>query len=265
METKPKIVCVIPARLKSTRFPEKMLASLAGKPILQHVWDAARATNLFDDIIIAGDDPKIAALVASFNGNYSATSPECASGTDRLIEVMKRGQVTGDIWVNWQGDEPFISKDMIESLLQTIDDPADDMWTLKKRITNTQDITAPNIAKVVCNAFGHAMYFSRSPIPFVRDKVLSARGEPVEPYELPLGLYYKHVGIYAYRPETLELISSMKQTAYEDAEKLEQLRFLHYKVSIRVHETDKEVVGIDTLNDLINAETLIKQKTQLHG
>ncbi|MFA6527278.1 MAG: 3-deoxy-manno-octulosonate cytidylyltransferase [Candidatus Babeliales bacterium] len=253
METKQKIVCVIPARLASTRFPEKMLVYLAGKPLLQRVWDAALATEMFDDVVIAGDDRKIFNLVTGFGGKYVATSPVCASGTDRLIEVMKQGGVTGDIWVNWQGDEPFISKDMIEALLQSIDDPNDDMWTLKKRITIAANITAPNIAKVVCDVRGYAMYFSRSQIPFVRDNAdLDAL--------LNMGIYYKHVGIYAYRPATLERIAGTKQTVYEEAEKLEQLRFLHYGVSIRIHETNKEVVGIDTPNDLAVAESLFNQK-----
>lgn len=253
MENKRKTVCVIPARLMSTRFPGKMLTYLAGKPLLERVWSAAVATKLFDEIVIAGDDQKIADLVAGFNGRYVATSPECASGTDRLIEVMKKGVITGDVWVNWQGDEPFITGDMIQALLQTTDDTRDDMWTLKKRITVAHNITAPNIAKVVCDAEGYAMYFSRSQIPFVRDS---------NDYDalVKLGIYYKHVGIYAYRPATLERIAGMKQTVCEDAEKLEQLRFLHYGVRIRVHETEKEVVGIDTPQDLAQAEAIFRQK-----
>lgn len=249
MQYKQKIVCVIPARLKSTRFPEKMLASLAGKPILEHVWQAAIGTNIFQDVVIACDDQRIADLVGGFGGKYVMTSPECASGTDRLIEVMRSGVVTGDIWVNWQGDEPFISKDMIESLLQTIDNADEEMWTLKKRITQVGHVTAANIAKVVCSSQGFALYFSRSPIPFVRDST---------DYQLLVdqGIYYKHVGIYAYRAQTLERIAGMNQTFLEDIEKLEQLRFLDYGVRIKVHETDKEVVGIDTVHDLERAERI---------
>lgn len=252
METKLRIVCVIPARLKSARFPEKMLSSIAGKPLLKHVWDAAHATGIFADIVIAGDSQKINDLVDSFQGKYVATSPNCSSGTDRLIEVMQQGTITGDIWVNWQGDEPLISKDMIETLIQTVDDHRDDMWTLKKQITIPAHITSANIAKVVCDGKNHALYFSRSPIPFVRDEqdlqTLANRG-----------VYFKHVGIYAFRTKTLEKIASMQQTDLEDAEKLEQLRFLHHGISIRVHETNREVVGVDTVDDLHAVEAIIFQ------
>lgn len=161
-----KIVCVIPARLASTRFPRKVLSILGAKPLIQRVYEAAIATDCFDEVIIALDSQETAKVVESFGGKFLMTSPDCPNGTDRLVELMKTKQVEGDIWVNWQGDEPFIHKAMIENLLQTVQEKKFDIWTLKKQITDLGEIEKPNICKVVTDKEGKALYFSRSPIPF---------------------------------------------------------------------------------------------------
>lgn len=248
MEKSKKIVCIIPARLASTRFPRKMLATLQGRPLLSWVWDAAQATGLFDDIIFAVDTEEIAAVVKSFGGKFMMTSIDCEVGTDRLVELAIKGKVEADIWVNWQADEPFIAKPMIETLLQSVNNDAEEMWTLKKLIQSSAEIFAPNIAKVVCDKNGLALYFSRAPIPFFRDEsnpeVLVAKK-----------VYYKHVGLYAFRTSALNKIALMGPSIAGDAEKLEMIKFLENNLKIRVHETEYEVLGIDTPQDLARAES----------
>lgn len=238
-----KVACIIPARLASTRFPEKILKSLAGKPLLQWVWQAAKTVKLFDECHFAIDDVKTAALLESFGASWFMTSKSAECGTDRLVELMDRGILQADIWVNWQGDEPFIHEAMIYDLLQTAEhDQNSDVWTLKKRITEIEQIRAVNIAKVVSDNVGNAIYFSRSPIPYYRDR-------PLEECE-----FFKHVGIYAFSTRGLKSIQGISPGPLEDAEKLEMLRFLEQGLKIRLHETMFEVKGIDTPEDLYRAE-----------
>lgn len=246
-----KITCVIPARLASQRFPEKMLATLAQRPLLAWVWDAAKKVSLFDDVVFAVDDEKIAAVIHRFGGNVLMTSPECASGTDRLVELFISKKITGDVFVNWQGDEPFILPDMISTLLQTIDIPGQEIWTLRTRIHNPADISARNIAKVVCDQKNRALCFSRSPIPCVRDAQDSAGA-------FAQTSYYKHVGLYAFTGNALASIATMHESFLESAEKLEMLRWLDNGISVYVHETQREVFGIDTTSDLEKAELYVQ-------
>jgi len=234
-----KIVCVIPARLASSRFPKKVLAMLGEKPMLQWVWEAASSVDLFDDVAFAIDDSETARLIDSFDGKHFMTSPDCPSGTDRLIELQSEGKMQGDIWVNWQGDEPFIHQEMIENLLQTTDE-AYDIWSLKKEVEREEDIDDPNVVKVVTDPQDRALYFSRSPIPYDRDSL-----EDV--------IYYKHVGIYAYTADALKRISTLSPSLLEQAEGLEQLRFLENGMNIQVHETAHESLGIDIPEDLARA------------
>ena len=250
MPTSLTIACIIPARLQSTRFPQKVLATIHGKPMLQWVWRAAHATHRFSTVLIAVDDPKTEALVASFGGKSIMTSPHCQSGTDRLVEVMKTGSIQADIWVNWQADEPLISSSMIDDLLQSCSQNTSvDVWTLKKRIENRNEITAPNIAKVTCTDNGRALYFSRSPIPFYRDEKNETKK-----------VYFKHVGIYAYTTKALQKIAQLSPCFMEKVECLEQLRFLENNLVIQVHETSQNVVGIDTPDDLHKVCSLLKNK-----
>ncbi len=234
-----KIACIIPARLQSTRFPRKMLSTLRNKPLLQWVWESACKVPLFNEVVFAVDSEEIAELVCSFGAKCFLTSVNCANGTERLIELQERKLVEADIWVNWQGDEPFINEQMIRDLLQTCDDKSD-VWTLKKKIINPHEISSPQFAKVVCDERGNALYFSRSPIPYYRDSSEKT--------------YYKHVGLYAFSAESLRKISRLKPCALETAEQLEQLRFLHHGMRVRVHETQFEVIGIDLPEHLALAE-----------
>jgi len=255
MNQRKKIVCVIPARLESTRFPQKVLQSLLGKPLLQWVWEAANMVNKFSDIVFAIDAKKTAHLIDSFGGRWEMTSTGCLSGTDRLIELYQSEKITGDVWVNWQGDEPFATAEMIDCLLQSVSNMNENIWTLKKLIQNPDEIFSKQFAKVVCDNLGNAIYFSRSPIPCFRDetdlKVLINKK-----------IYYKHVGIYAYTNKALDTIATLpKNNALEDAEKLEQLRYLSHGLAIRIHETNNEVIGIDTPHDLKRAELFAMQKS----
>ncbi len=247
-----KIVCIIPARLASARFPQKILSMLNNKPLLQWVWQAAQRVPFFDDIRFAIDAPETATLLKSFGASFEMTSISCNSGAERLVELHQSNRIKGDIWVNWQGDEPFATTIMIEQLLQSINTNDADMWTLKKRIINPEDISSPNIAKVVCGVNGQALYFSRSPIPFFRD-------EKNINLLVQKNVYYKHVGLYAYTSTALEKIAHFPQNnLLESAEKLEQLRFLAHGLRIKLHETETEVIGIDTQADLLKAEKYAK-------
>jgi len=167
------------------------------------------------------------------------TCEGCLSGTDRLIELQKTQKMQGDIWVNWQGDEPFIHKEMIGDLLQSTDQDCD-IWTLKKEIKKELDIEDPNVVKVVTDFHNKALYFSRSPIPYDRDGLDDVT-------------CYKHIGIYAYTGKALEKISNLKESSLERSEGLEQLRFLENGMKIEVHETSFETQGIDVPEDLAKA------------
>lgn len=243
MIDKKKVACIIPARLKSTRFPKKMLCMLNHKPLLQWVWESAKSVSLFDEVAFAVDAEETAQLISGFGGKYFMTAESCPSGTDRLAELLEKKAIDADIWVNWQGDEPFISEPMIRDLLQSCGKEESDLWTLKKRITKSEEVSSPQFAKIVCDRSGFALYFSRSAIPFYRDVA-----------DFKQQVYYKHVGLYAYTREALRKISTLQPCPIETAEQLEQLRFLYNNLRIRVHETEYEVFGIDLPEHLAKAE-----------
>lgn len=242
-----KIACIIPARVNSSRFPKKIFASLAGKSVIQRVWEAAKEVPFFDTVAFAIDASETASHIDSFGGTYFMTSVHASSGTTRLAELKTSGRIDADIFVNWQGDEPFIHAAMIEDLLQSIQIKDSDVWTLKKKITDPFEISNPHIAKVVTDENGYALYFSRNPIPYYRD------GLPQNPF------YFKHVGIYAYTASALEKISHFTPSFLETAECLEQLTFLYHGLKVHVHETVHEVFGIDLPEHLVKAEDYFLQ------
>ncbi len=237
-----KIACVIPARLASSRFPRKMLQLLKGKPLIEWVYRRAKTVPLFDELVIATDSKEIQTVAASFGARALLTSPDCPSGTDRLVELQVQGILSADIWVNWQGDEPFVHADLIHDLLQTASNDTADIWTLKKKILDPHEITSPHTPKVVCDEQGYALYFSRSTIPFN----LSASSPT----------YFKHIGMYAFKNATLQKLKNLKPCELERTENLEQLRFLFAGMRIRVHETSHSVLGIDLPEHLAQAEKL---------
>lgn len=228
---RPRIVCVIPARLKSTRLPEKVLASIAGKPMLQRVFEAAKACPQFDEVVFAVDAKVTKTLVEGFGAIAYMTPEECPSGTARLITLMD--QLDADIFVNWQADEPFVNAEMISDLLQDLDTGA--IWTLKCPLKDASD---PHNVKVVTGG-QKALYFSREAIP---------HGGP----------YFKHIGLYAYSRKALEVIAKLPESALETSERLEQLKFLEHGLEICVHETAHDSLGIDVKADLAQAEALLK-------
>ena len=241
-----KVVCIIPARLQATRYPKKLLTTLHNRPLLEWVWEAAKKVTLFDDVIFAIDDQELADVIDTFCGKWMMTSKSCQVGTDRLVQIMQSRTIQADIWVNWQADEPFITQTMIEELLQSCQTNDADIWTLKKQIINPLELTSLKFAKVVCDNQGYALYFSRSMIPCLRDE------QNLETI-VQQKMHYKHVGLYAFTTQALKSIGANNYCALEDAEKLEMLRWLYYGLSIRVHQTDQEVIGIDTPQDLIRA------------
>jgi len=240
---RPSIICVIPARLKSERFPRKILAHIDGKPLIQHTWQAAMSVSLFDEVIIALDDNETIDVVKTFTHNYHLTDPSIPSGTHRLIATMNDLDKKADIWVNWQADEPFISEhNILELLGHNPQVTGAHIWTLKTPIKNAHEITSPNIVKVVFNEKEQAMYFSRSPIPFARNGNFYAHQ------------YYRHIGLYAYTYEALQLINTTPESPLAQIECLEQLTFLARGIPITIHSTEQMTIGIDTEEDLALAK-----------
>lgn len=250
-----KITAVIPARFASTRFPGKALAEIGGKPMIQHVYERTSRARLISRTIVATDDPRIADVVSKFGGESVMTSVSHETGTDRLAEVA--ATLDSDIIVNVQGDEPLICPDMIDQAIQPfLEDAALQMGTLKTRIKCLHDFLSPNVVKVVTDNFGNALYFSRSPLPFFRDKWKDLKDDSFCCGKL---LCYKHVGLYVYRRDFLLKYASMQPTFLEVSEKLEQLRAVENGVRIRVVETEFESIGVDTPDDLIKAQERYRQ------
>jgi len=235
-----KVLAVIPARYRSTRLPGKVLADVAGKPLVWHVYRRASQARLVDETVIATDDHRVVDALRPYDVPAVLTCSDHATGTDRLAEVA--GGRPCDIVVNVQGDEPLLDPGTIDAAIRPLlADAALPMATVRHRIRDAGRIGDPNVVKVVCDTAGRALYFSRSPIPHVRD------GGPAPE---PPPIYWQHVGLYAYRRAFLLRFASLPQTELEKAEKLEQLRALEHGFPIGVVETEHESVGVDTLDDL---------------
>jgi len=238
-----KIVGVIPARYSSVRFPGKPLAPLAGKPMVLHVLEAAIAARRLDHALVATDDERIARVVRDAGGEALLTSPDAASGTDRLAEAAQA--VPADVYVNIQGDEPLMSPDNIDRAVETLlAAPGRDIATLAVAMP-AAEAPDPNIVKVAVARDGRALYFSRAPIPYAR------QGDPA---------YRKHLGLYVYRAAALARIALLPPSPLERAESLEQLRWLEAGYSIWVGEAAGDSIGVDTPADLARAELLMKKE-----
>jgi len=259
-----KVVGVIPARYNSTRFEGKVIADLLGKPIIQHVYEKAKAARLLDDLIVAADDDRVVKIVKDFGGKVIYTSPKQPTGSDRIAEVVNPLDVK--IVINIQGDEPLIEPKMIDELARVLlNDEKLVMATLVKKINNPEDINNPNVVKVVIDRAGFALYFSRFPIPYVRicDSLIAAAAEamPNEAGRAKNIVYYKHIGLYAYTKDFLFTFTNLPPSPLEEAEELEQLRALEYGYKIKTVETEFETVGVDTPQDLEKAkETLTSSR-----
>ncbi len=249
-----KFIAIIPARYASTRFPAKPLAMLGGKTVIERVY--TQVAGVLDDAVVATDDQRIYDAVKAFGGKVEMTSTAHRSGTDRCWEAYRKQGAEYDVIVNVQGDEPFIDPSQIEALKRCFDDPATDIATLVKPFTAADGLAAlenPNSPKVVVDKDMHALYFSRSVIPYLRG---------VEREEwLSRHTFYKHIGLYAFRREVLREVTSLPQSPLELAESLEQLRWLEngYKISVGI--SDIETIGIDTPEDLARAEKFLISKS----
>lgn len=244
-----EIIAIIPARYASTRFPGKPLAKLAGKPVIQHVYE--KVTQTLPDTWVATDDQRIYEAVEDFGGKAIMTRPDHKSGTDRIQEAVDKIGTKADIIVNIQGDEPFIQTSQIETICKLFEDPNTEIATIGKYFTDPQALINPNSPKIVTDINGFALYFSRSVIPFIRgiDNDLW----------LQHFKFIKHLGIYAYQRNVLKAITQLPQSPLEKAESLEQLRWLQNGYRIKVGLTDIETIGIDTPEDLIRAEKYLKK------
>ncbi len=249
-----KAIAIIPARYDSVRFPGKPLAPLLDKPVIQHVYENARTSKAVDRVLVATDNDSIFRAVTAFGGEAVMTSPDLASGTDRIAEVAKN--LDYDIIVNVQGDEPIIRGKMIDTVVRLLDDKRASMGTLVKRVQNPDEIFNPNTVKAVFDREGFAIYFSRSTIPHYRDEFSKFREDTVvnlKPETENLK-FFKHIGIYSYRKDVLIDLTKLPQSDLEKAEKLEQLRALENGYKIKVGETDLETIGVDTPEDLKKVE-----------
>jgi len=242
-EKRPATVLgVIPARLASTRLTRKVLRIIAGRPMLAWVYDAANACPQLDRVIIATDSGEVADLCHQNNWPVQLTSPDLPSGTDRVHAVAQ--QISADIYVNIQGDEPLLKPEHITSLLRPFAQSQVEVSTLKVLCT-PENINNPNAVKVVTAADGRAMYFSRATIPYDRDGASPQ--------------YWKHLGLYAYRKATLQRFTALPPSALEQTERLEQLRFLENGIAIHVEPTDFDTIGVDTEEDLHRVEALLRR------
>ncbi len=246
-----KVLGVIPARYASTRFPGKPLVDIQGKSMIQRVYEQAMKAKSLSKVIVATDDERIFNHVKSFKGEVMMTSDSHQSGTDRCAEVINQLSSEGfDAVVNIQGDEPFINPSQIDSVVEVLKKEQFMIATLVKRILVTANemqqegaINNPNIVKAVFSSEGKALYFSRSPIPYLRDT-------PTDEW-LSKGEFYKHIGLYAYKSAVLKEIALLPPSRLEQLESLEQLRWLENGYAIGIAETDLETIGIDTPEDLL--------------
>jgi 3-deoxy-manno-octulosonate cytidylyltransferase (CMP-KDO synthetase) len=245
---------IIPARYASTRFPGKPLADMSGKPMIQRVYE--RVTGLLDETAVATDDERIYRAVRDFGGKVVMTSPDHRSGTDRCFEAYTKLGGHFDVVVNIQGDEPFIQVSQIELLKDCFREEDTQIATLVKPFSASDDFELlfnPNTPKVLLNPRKQAIYFSRSVVPYIRGKHHSEW--------LKSHVFYKHIGIYAYRSEVLKEITSLLPSSLEIAESLEQLRWIENGYCIKTGITMEETIGIDTPEDMKKALEVLKMET----
>jgi len=241
-----RIAAVIPARMSSTRLTRKVLREMAGRPMVEWVWRAAAASGLMDPVVVATDAEEVASVCRERGIPVVMTSPECASGSDRVREAAR--QIDADIYVNIQGDEPTLTPDFFPPLLGLFDRPEVEVATLAVRCP-PEEFANPNAVKVVTAPDGRALYFSRATIPFDRDATGFAG-------------YRKHLGIYAYQRAALERFASLPPSPLEKLERLEQLRLLENGIAIYVAAAPRDTIGVDTEEDLARAEAVLKEMAE---
>ena len=247
-----RVVGVIPARYASQRLPAKPLLDLVGKTMVQRVYEQAAKARRLNRVIVATDDERIAAVVRAFGGDVIITPPEIKSGSDRVAAVAAGNG--GDIFLNIQGDEPLIAPQMIdETIRPLIDDASVLVGTPVRRIAPEDDLANPNTVKVVLDREGNGIYFSRSPIPYLRDGVEIGQWHRHHHY-------YKHFGLYVYRKRALLDFAKWEESSLERMEKLEQLRFLEHGIRIRTTMTEYESIPIDTAADAERVRAILRER-----
>jgi len=248
---KEKIIGIIPARYDSQRLPGKPLVDINGKPLIYHVWKAAKQSKFLNKILIATDDKRIEKVCRQFNAECVMTSNDIKSGSDRIIQALQSLNEFYDYIVNIQGDEPLITGQLIDSLiLKTIDTQAD-VGTIISKINDKDELFNPSVVKIVIDDNDFALYFSRSPIPFIRD--IS------EEQWLAAHTFYKHIGIYCYNNQSLLKFGKLPQSDLEKAEKLEQLRLMQAGAKYISLKTNIPLYGVDTKEDLEKVRKIMKE------
>src|SRR5664279_2454775 len=245
-----KVLCIIPARYSSTRFPGKPLALIAGKPLIRHVVERCQQAKSLSEVIVATDDTRIWEVAQNFC-QAEMTAPDHPSGSDRIAEVVTR--YACDAVVNIQGDEPLIDPAVIDAVAGALGQS--EMSTAATPISNPDEYDNPNVVKVVVNAAGRALYFSRRTIPFLRE----AASRPVSE-QLAAFPFLKHLGIYGYRRETLLRLVKFPVSPLENAEKLEQLHALENGIGIAVVPVDYDSIGVDLPEDVARVEAIISHR-----
>ena len=262
MTTNSRVVAIIPARWASTRFPGKPLAQIKNKPMIQWVVEQTRKASRISEVVVATDDDRIFDVVTAFGEKAVMTSRDHVSGSDRIAEVASA--MNCDIVVNIQGDEPLIPPENIDLVIDCLDrNPTLNIATLMMPIFAPDEITDPDIVKVVTDQKGRALYFSRSPIPFHREEWKNGCAESNSGIKLESSTHvFKHIGIYAYRRPFLLEFTRMKPTPVEQLEKLEQLRVLEYGYPIQVEVTEKVSMGVDRAEDLEKIERFLEKQNR---
>lgn len=242
---------MIPARYEASRFSGKLMKDLEGKPVIVRTFEAVLNTKLFEQVYVVTDDNRIEEVILNVGGKVIRSKKEHKSGSDRIAEACEN--LEADVIVNIQGDEPFTEKKNLEMLLKIFSEDVNNevsVASLMERLDNPEEVCNPNNVKVVVSKNGDALYFSRAFIPFPRD-------------EKSEGVYFKHIGIYAYRKEALMQFTQLEESILEKTEKLEQLRYLENGFRIRLAETNISTIGIDTEEDLQKARQLWKKRNHL--
>lgn len=246
--TEPKVVVVIPSRYGSTRLPGKPLVSLAGKPMVQHVYERAKRAQTVHRVLVATDDQRIVDAVKSFGGEACMTRTDHRTGTERIAEVAAREP--GDVFVNVQGDEPLIDPAAIDTAVGALlEEPAAQISTVATPVRHAGDIMDPNVVKAVLDFDGNALYFSRAPIPWVRDSQQKIHVN-----------YWKHLGLYVFERNALLEYPTLPQGELEKIEQLEQLRWLENGWKIRVAEVAHDAVSVDVPEDVTRVERMLQEE-----
>jgi len=260
----PRAVGIIPARYASTRFPGKPLASLKGKPLVQHVWERSVRARRLDRVVVATDDERIREAVVSFGGEALMTAPDHPTGTDRVQEAVRSleaGGETVDVVLNIQGDEVLVDAGALDRMVEVLsEDPAPAFATMAEPFSSASEVLDPNTCKVVTDGAGNALYFSRSPIPFFRVPVpggIRPLEQALSGRDRPLAGYFRHVGIYGFRRAALDEFSKLPKGELEAMEGLEQLRVLEAGLKMRVVVSSRITMDVDLPDDVEKVESIL--------